>query len=372
VARLEGYVDATSIVGYDHHIKVYIEGIGTRDGMSDATLGVVMGKGSTGVKGKVGKGLALAVEKVVQAIPGGTSIELLTVDTFGFSRGAAAARLCAHRVLHALPDELGRAPRRALKDRLTAAGYPVQKVELDTIGIFDTVSAHGIAYLDQSDVRELYLDSVREARAVLHLAAAEEYRRCFSLTNIQSAITAGVGHEIYLPGAHSDVGGGYTDGGNEEQVIWTGPGSESLAAYLGDNGWYRDRELKYRYETIRGRPIEDLRVARSGISFEYSFLPLRGMADFAAERGLAVDEWLYKIYNPVNVPREVRTRVERCLKARQSNKPAEWQTNDVGLRMLRHNFLHFSSQESLGLELRTLKLDTARAWLVPTRKVFNG
>ena len=368
VARLDEYVDQASASGYDHYVKVYTEGIGTIDGDTDKSWGVIAGWFGTGVDAKVTKGLANAVDEILQLIKDGTTIELLSVDTFGFSRGAAAARYCAYRVLHT--EEI--TGRLSLKAQLAAFGCPVERVELDTVGVYDTVSALGVAYIDISDVPALKLDSVREARAVLHLAAAEEYRRCFSLTNIQSAVKAGVGHEIFLPGAHSDVGGGYVDGNDEDQVIWTGEGSESLATYLLENGWYRDRELEYRNELVRGRPVEDVRASRRGISFEYSFLPLRGMADFVAERGLNVNGELYKTYNPVNVPSQVRKRVESCIAARKNNKPAEWQVNDAGLRSLRHDFLHFSSQEDWGRELRTLKLDGTKRLLVPTRKVFNG
>ena len=92
VARLDEYVDQSSAPGYDFYVKVYIEGIGTLDGQSDDQIGVISGRLGTGVDKKVTKGLMKAVERVLRTIPAGSTIELLSVDTFGFSRGAAAAR----------------------------------------------------------------------------------------------------------------------------------------------------------------------------------------------------------------------------------------------------------------------------------------
>ena len=84
------------------------------------------------------------------------------------------------------------------------------------MGLFDTVSSYGFLYNLNSDfvnsiikdnVEELKLSIPRSVLKVVHLVAVNEYREHYALTNIKSADSRGI--EIYLPGAHSDVGGGY-------------------------------------------------------------------------------------------------------------------------------------------------------------------
>ncbi|MFZ4863350.1 phospholipase effector Tle1 domain-containing protein [Sphingobacterium sp. Mn56C] len=73
---------------------VYVEGIGTEDNKGDTIEGLALGSGDTGVLGKVRKGCRLLVEKIKDQMDGALDLTLkcLTLDVFGFSRGAAAAR----------------------------------------------------------------------------------------------------------------------------------------------------------------------------------------------------------------------------------------------------------------------------------------
>ncbi|MCS4302475.1 phospholipase effector Tle1 domain-containing protein [Chryseobacterium sp. BIGb0232] len=74
---------------------VYVEGIGTLDGRRDVDDGFQYGSGETGVRGKVRKGCEMVAERI-DALKKKHSPEKMlskiTIDTFGFSRGAAAAR----------------------------------------------------------------------------------------------------------------------------------------------------------------------------------------------------------------------------------------------------------------------------------------
>lgn len=117
------------------------------------------------------------------------------VFLIGFSRGAAIAR----RVAGALP-----------------AGVPVR-----FMGVFDTVASIGKPNLD--DDRDpsstvvfengTIAASVREA---LHLVAIDETRKVFrpTLMNKESRVT-----EIWLPGVHSDIGGGYREDGLSDSAL---------------------------------------------------------------------------------------------------------------------------------------------------------
>jgi hypothetical protein len=356
--------------GYDYYFSVYTEGIGTVDSDEDNLLpGQSLGMGETGVIGKVDKGLVEAASRLRKGIPLDNVIAQLTVDTFGFSRGAAAARYCVHR----LQNEEARWLRKngpSLRGLIEGMGYTLENIEVRTVGLFDTVSAFGRPK-DDSDVAALKLDAIREAQAVLHLAAAEEYRRNFSLTNIDSA--GSKGRQLFLPGAHSDVGGGYAEGENEAKKLVKGSVSPDIAAFMRRYGWFRDKELVHHSGNLGyGYKLEEyVAVHRRGISQEYSFIPLRIMADFAREQDLPVKERLYKTYEPVNVPRTVRVQIEAYAATCQTSSAKDWQADDQGLCTLRHDFLHFSAGETIGMGMRLVPTG-ARGVVRPHRLVFRG
>ncbi|MEP3588875.1 MAG: DUF2235 domain-containing protein, partial [Marinobacter sp.] len=144
----------------------------------------------------------------------------LTIDLFGFSRGAASARHAAYEINRGLDGALGRV---LLKNGI---GWP-KRVVIRFVGLFDTVSAViNPAELDLSpsndrnDPVDVYLapESVKYA---VHLVAADEFRENFALNSLRNAngeIPKNF-REIVLPGAHSDVGGGYPDILREDLII---------------------------------------------------------------------------------------------------------------------------------------------------------
>ena len=74
---------------------VYVEGIGTLDNNRDVDDGFQYGSGKTGVRGKVRKGCEMLADRIKKIKDGKDStikLKTIYVDTFGFSRGAAAAR----------------------------------------------------------------------------------------------------------------------------------------------------------------------------------------------------------------------------------------------------------------------------------------
>ena len=85
---------------------IYIEGIGTKDKLSDEKNGYAFGSSETGIRGKVRKGCEKLAEKIITAKQkkGKKEITHITVDVFGFSRGAAAARNFIYEV-NAKPQE---------------------------------------------------------------------------------------------------------------------------------------------------------------------------------------------------------------------------------------------------------------------------
>jgi len=121
---------------------------------------------------------------------------------------------------------------------------PVKKIEIDFAGLFDTVASHGLFRLlfSLSNTKNLKLHAVSKAKQAIHLIAAEEHRENFSLTDIASA--GSKGRELFLPGVHSDIGGGYRDEASEAMVIYK--------ALLAENVALRARPLD-RHRLVQGR-----------------------------------------------------------------------------------------------------------------------
>lgn len=72
---------------------IYIEGIGTLDRQKDISAGFQFGSGDTGIRGKVRRGCEELAKKIKLYLPVKINgIIKVTLDVFGFSRGAAAAR----------------------------------------------------------------------------------------------------------------------------------------------------------------------------------------------------------------------------------------------------------------------------------------
>ncbi|VAW57058.1 hypothetical protein MNBD_GAMMA07-2421 [hydrothermal vent metagenome] len=105
------------------------------------------------------------------------------------------------------------------------------------------MSSHGITY--NNDASNLKLHAITHAKKVIHLTAAEEHRKTFSLTNIKSA--QGVGEEYFLPGVHSDVGGSYTinEDATEKHVVFDGDIDKTIddKKRLIESGWYKKSEI---------------------------------------------------------------------------------------------------------------------------------
>jgi Uncharacterized alpha/beta hydrolase domain (DUF2235) len=199
--------------GWGSSWPIYVSGIGTTSGKDDSVwAGQILGRGSTGVLAKVAAGVK-ELSAVLEVFTIGNPdcvIERLEFDLFGFSRGAAAARHFANEVLKQVNGAL--APVLEQKNIAWAPGFAWENtsVSLKVIGLFETVAAIG-GLRDLGNVKDavnrrvnLYLPP-GSAQQVLHLVAEDEQRRNFALNSVAPHWPK----EIVLPGAHSDIGGGY-------------------------------------------------------------------------------------------------------------------------------------------------------------------
>lgn len=257
----------------EHIVSIYMEGIGTSNDGPDDTSGGGFGAGPTGIVARVNRGisdLSSRIKVLLRKLARGTYLEELTVCVFGFSRGAAAARhFCARRVVT-------RAGRNNLCREL---GVDSSVVKLKFVGLFDTVSSFDpsgeetpaepsdTSYLKKAarhlswrqgdqefrnDVAELHLNlDDPTLERVVHLVAADEYRLNFSSTTIASAQRTGKGYELKLPGAHSDIGGGYQGVVDEDRLYgWEFP--LKVVNFFRERGWYGPGQLTESTRSVGG------------------------------------------------------------------------------------------------------------------------
>jgi Uncharacterized alpha/beta hydrolase domain (DUF2235) len=298
------YNDRTNVARLWEHLKddkkIYIEGIGTEDRKEDSTMGYGFGTGPTGVRGKVRIGCEKIVEKAMaeKNAKGAEKIGTITLDVYGFSRGAAAARNFVYEISKAkynamvfTDPESGYTfksdsddfstdkdvlPKRGhLGLKLEEKGLEVDLVKIRFLGIFDTVSSYSKNFSvspDFNDIEELSLNKIGHAKSVVHYIAADEHRQNFAITPTP------VGVEKTFPGVHSDVGGSYYDGVEvveELETTWTN--SRKLDPFkkkLINEGWYKEEQLK-----ITGGNFYFALQGTRDLKKSYSFIPLHFMAE---------------------------------------------------------------------------------------------
>lgn len=345
IAKMERNIDDAK--DYQVTLSSYTEGPGTEDRKCDSFRGYALGTGKTGITKKVDKGIEDAVNEIKISVEAEFIIELLSIDVFGFSRGAAGARNCIYEVLNT-----GKKP---IKTRIEDKGYEIEKVEVCFSGLFDTVASHGIVY--SNDTSDLKLTAITRAKKVVQLAAAEEHRKKFGLTLINSA--GSKGQQIYLPGVHSDIGGGYRapqpDRTSEQKmgIYWTmnKKNAENERKRLIDSGWYKENEIDIiHFPSMDVSGIDEyvIEASRETISNHYSRIPLHIMVRFARESGVSIKRKLESTEKIVGSLSNVQQRLNQYVdKVGRKSKPEDWFHNESWLRKLRHDYLHFSAHLSI-------------------------
>jgi hypothetical protein len=244
--------------------KIYVDGIGSVTGEEDAKTGAGLGRGETGVAGRVElafKEISRLIKEIYKQDANNEITEVI-FDTFGFSRGAAAARHFA--------TEVARGQRGPLKEVLNNnkaafsrhfAGDYKREFRMGFIGLFDTVAAIGgfTNHLDISSGRTPGVDIVLPKQMfsnVVQLVARDEFRDNFALNKV-----APEHPEIIVPGVHSDVGGGYLPEA-DECVLVTPMQVLTVAANcdVKTTSIYRDAEQAKLLMIAKGWPAETLEI----------------------------------------------------------------------------------------------------------------
>lgn len=248
----------------DSVMAVYIEGVGSTQQQPDNMMGAALATGETGVLDRVHGAFPKLVDMVTEKRDGQGLPAMLDINVFGFSRGAAAARYFVH-LTNTEPQRF----------RLKS-GWDKVLIRINFVGLFDTVASYGVAHWN--DVSELHLNfGEKYAVKVFHVVAGDEYRENFSLSTIASAVgqqvsnNAGaqaMGYELRIPGAHSDVGGGYNATEREERD-W----GYDLQDFVYAQGWYKPEDKQGRWGTTHLRQVKG----------EYAKVGLALMVDKAHE-----------------------------------------------------------------------------------------
>ena len=291
------YFMNTKIVAANREVSVYVEGIGTEDDGLDDDLGNGFGAGMSGLPAKVNRekkagaptdgGIAKLVSETKKVYDNKSEfIKQFTISVFGFSRGAAAARYFIAR-------------KAVLCQKLCISP---SVVTYQFVGLFDTVSSyepegkHGVwgnalSHDFGNDVQELSLalrPGADQITKVVQFVAGDECRENFASTTIASAIRGGVGYELVLPGAHSDVGGGYGELEDEPRQL---DGPDDRDAQLAA-GWYTapqivtEQRTEYDLHDMQ-RTVYTYTGLRRGLTNKYQYVTLAAMRELATKYGLS-------------------------------------------------------------------------------------
>jgi len=222
VSKLENLYQRTEAQGENGDVIVtlsaYVPGVGTKSSEPDDGPSMGLGLGEQGILKKIDEGsreLALAIGELVKE-----PIGELVLDVFGFSRGAATARHFVSREIYDTTGSLYGEYKGRLVKAFEREGIPwPNKVTVRFLGLFDTVAA--VADLDNLDFSAHDADTGRvnvnvkpeHVERAVQFAARDERRHNFSLNSLRNESGNLPEHfsEWVLPGAHSDIGGGYPD-----------------------------------------------------------------------------------------------------------------------------------------------------------------
>lgn len=333
----------------DREIKVYIEGEGTENLVNDDSMGYAFGGGTTGIRSKVTKSFKKIKEDIdnlrkENTIKENEFVNKIHLNVFGFSRGAAAARHFVSR-------------RHELQNIFTHVES--NNFHIMFVGLFDTVSSyeeegkHGspgatLSHDFDNDVEELKLKLGGNVAKIVHLTAADEYREYFSLTNIKSSIEAGIGYELQIPGAHSDVGGGYGEVENETRFLNLEADYDNVKESVLKEGWYLPDQIV----TPKGSHTV-YRATRNKIPNNYQYIPLAIMIELAEKYGLQFDKSLMEKGKKETyiIPEDLEYAKKSLMQYALENDAAKSEKITIRpeyLHTIRNKYLHRSTCDALG------------------------
>ncbi|WP_111493664.1 T6SS phospholipase effector Tle1-like catalytic domain-containing protein [Marinobacter bohaiensis] len=351
--------------------RVYSPGVGTVTGRDDSLLSSASGLGEAGILNQI----ARAFDDAAALISGLSSdgvVDQVSFDLFGFSRGSAAARHAAFEISRGTVGMMGQ----SLKKLQTP--WP-QCVEIRFVGLFDTVA--GIVNISQGDWSagdsntapiNVHLDG-KEVKKAVQFAAADECRQTFALNSLRNANGQLPENfiEISLPGAHSDIGGGYHEHQTEtiqleERLSITGRQTEwpkqtmewdnlsSQRAATIDQGWIGEYSLENSTtgtpflgirKSVRkepppyGKVFLQLEMVRTVLG-EYSRVPLALMHSFAIKDNIPL-EGLSKLGSDGVIPEPLKE-IHKSLSNQIESQIEKPKLEKEQQQLLKQRYVHHS------------------------------
>jgi uncharacterized protein (DUF2235 family) len=259
--------DATLAITDDNDVVQslkYVNGVGTRKGeeLTGNGFGIDLDK-------RVEEAYDFLYEKVNNAIE---DTEEPHLYLFGFSRGAFAARWLASLIQFAGICKDGLSARevmRSHKNNDTGSivswkkrGLLLQDVTIDFLGVWDTVEA-------SIDPNFGIADVPRIVKKVFHALAIDEWRCLFNPTRFNPSRKV---HEVWFPGCHTDVGGGYVERAiANESLKWMASGARTAGLLVDEETLVREisersDKLMYHDELMGNKLWEGLNQVKEGVA----------------------------------------------------------------------------------------------------------
>ena len=388
--------------------RIYVEGIGsntapdevgnlnTKDYKNDDIPGKALGQGASGIIMRVKKAIKEMMKSLGTIDSSTEVIRNITIDVFGFSRGAAAARHFVHVVTHGPykpKQSLFRGDNEFVHDlqgnnvdsdiyynkimpkygvlgqMLSDADLldeAITNVIIRFVGIYDTVPHHGL--VQGNDDKDLGLNNLGQAEYIVHMIAADEHRANFSLVDISSVPKVSPesgkkgGLELSFPGVHCDVGGAYEEGKPDHapriEAFFNYQKLKELKEELQHQGWFQDEELNI-YDNSKKITDSNYKDANSKmrldgyrlrVSNQYSYIPLHHMAEFCDLKQVPITkESVIKsknfkanwIQNNVSFLEQLKTKLHQYCFA--GGKMITFESAPKEIAFLRNHYLHWNS-----------------------------
>ena len=97
----------------------------------------------------------------------------------------------------------------------------------------------GKSFLHRDNVKDYGLWATKLAKNVIHVCAMDEVRQNFALVDIESSLIEGTGNsiEVFIPGCHTDIGGGASIGMEGEKIINKDSNRYLTSYYVHSKSW---------------------------------------------------------------------------------------------------------------------------------------
>ena len=346
------------------NVKVYLEGIGTKKDQKDSDPGKASGTGDYGIDARVREAFKAVVEKSDFKLKG-EKPQYVTFNVFGFSRGAAAARNFVH-LVNTQPE--------LFKGWNFGKGIAKKNrgISVNFVGLFDTVASYGTWFYN--DTSDLHLNfEAGYASKVVHLVALDEYRANFSLTNINSALSlpsrngkGKMGYELRIPGAHSDVGGGYLSSTEQRDLGDIDNYGASHRDFIFNKGWY-----------TQSQRVGSSVVYRRAINVQFHKVALAIMLDKARLYAhLNVPEGIVQINGADAVSQTIRNIQGILRKWAKDESHTIWDldgnSDQAWARWVRNTAIHYSVNQDTGTDMAAYRMTINREKNQPKREEHDG